>query len=344
MMMSELRRACLRSSPGGPVFGLLICGVVLSGLIGSALPALAQTYPSRPIKMISPNPVGGANDTIVRIVSGKMAPLLGQGIVIENRGGAGGKIGAEEVAHAAPDGYTLLVGSVSTHSFAPILSRSLPYDPIKDFAPISLFAQVPNVLVVNAALPVKTLRELVALAKAKPKKLNYASGGIGSTSHFAVAMFVAMAGIADDTVHVPYKGGGPALTAIMAGETEFYCGPLAGMVPYIQSGAVRALAISGDARSPLLPDVPTMAEAGLPAYSSVGWFGLLAPAGTDPAIVSRLSDVVVMAMQDPSVVQALGAQGIEPKSSSPADFAAFIQSQLDLHRRLAKDMKLEPLP
>lgn len=315
--------------------------LVLFGLMLIALPAAAQKYPDRPIRLISPNPVGGANDTITRIISGKMASLLGETIVIDNRGGAGGKIGADMVAHAAPDGYTLLAGSVSTHSFAPAMAVKLSYDPIKDFAPISLFALVPNVLVVNAKLPVKTLQELVTLAKAKPKTLNYASGGVGSTSHFAVAMFVAAAGIADDTVHVPYRGGAPALTATMAGETEFYCGPIAGMVPYIKSGAVRPLAISGDKRSPLLPDVPTMSEAGLPDFKSVGWFGLLAPAGTNSAIILRLSKAVAEANKDPKVIAALRAQGIEPKNSRPAEFAAFIQDQLDLHRKLAKQMHLE---
>jgi tripartite-type tricarboxylate transporter receptor subunit TctC len=323
-MMTYLRRA------------LLFLGLIVLGQ-----PVAAQNYPNHPIRLISPNPVGGANDTITRIISAKMAELLNTTVVIDNRGGAGGKIGADLVAHAKPDGYTLLAGSVSTHSFAPAMSVKLSYDPIKDFAPISLFALVPNVLVVNAKLPVKNLKDLVALAKAKPKTLNYASGGVGSTSHFAVAMFVAAAGIADDTVHVPYRGGAPALTATMAGETQFYCGPIAGMVPYIKSGALRPLAISGEKRSASLPDIPTMSEAALPEYKSVGWFGLLAPARTDSAIIIRLSEAVAEAIKDPKVIAALRAQGIDPKNSRPAEFAAFIQDQLDLHRKLAKQMHLD---
>jgi len=309
------------------------------GLLGQ--PALAQKYPDHTIRLISPNPVGGANDTIARIIAARMAELLGATIIIDNRGGAGGKIGADLVAHAAPDGYTLLAGSVSTHSFAPAMAVKLSYDPIKDFAPVSLFALVPNVLVVNAKLPVKNLKELIALAKAKPKTLNYASGGVGSTSHFAVAMFVAAAGIGDETVHVPYRGGAPALTATMANETQFYCGPIAGMVPYIESGALIPLAISGDTRSPSLPEVPTMSEAGLPDFKSVGWFGLLAPAGTDSAIVKRLNEAVVEANKNPKVIKALRTQGIEPKNDSPTEFAAFIQDQLELHRKLAKQMHLD---
>lgn len=307
-------------------------------------PAAAQNYPDHPIKLVSPNPVGGANDTVVRIITAKMTTLLGQPFVIENRGGAGGKIGADLVAHAQPDGYTLLAGSVSTHSFAPVMSLKLSYDPIKDFVPISLFAAIPNVLIVNSKLPVHSIKELIALAHAKPGTLNYASGGIGSTSHFAVAMFVAMADLGDMTVHVPYKGGAPALTAMMAGETQFYFGPIAGMVPYIQSGSVRPLAISGDKRSPSLPDVPTMAEAGFPQYKSVGWFGLFAPADTDPAIVNKLSASVAEATRDPQVTNALSLQGIEASASSPAQFASFVNDQLELHRKLAKDMKLELIP
>jgi tripartite-type tricarboxylate transporter receptor subunit TctC len=300
----------------------------------------AQNYPDRAIHVISPNPPGGANDTILRIVTAKMAPMLGAAIVIDNRGGGAGKIGAEAAAHAAPDGYTLLAGSVSTHSFAPITTPKLPYDPIKDFAPISLFALVQNVLVVPPKSPAKNVRELIALAKAHPGGLNYASGGPGSTSHFAVAMFVALAGISKDTVHVPYKGGNPAMMATMADEAQFYFGPIAGMVPFIDAGSVRALGISGDERSPELPDVPTMAEAGMPEYKAVSWFGLMAPAGTPPTVIDKLSIAVAKAVADPEVAAALRKQGIVPKSSQPAQFAAFIAEQLDLHRRLADEAGL----
>ena len=315
--------------------------VVLLGLTLLAPAALAQSYPDRPIRLISPNPAGGANDTIVRIIAAKMSPLLGGSFIIDNRGGAGGKIGAEAVARAAPDGYTLLAGSVSTHSFAPLVPPKPGYDPIKDFEPISLFALVQNVLVVTPSLPVANVSELIALAKAQPGKLNYASGGPGSTSHFAVAMFVALAGIQNDTVHVPYKGGAPAMTATIANDTQFYFGPMAGMVPFIEAGSVKALAVSGEARSPTLPQVPTMTEAGMPKYKAIGWFGLLAPAGTPAAIVAKLSDAVAEAVKSPEVISGLRVQGIEPASSRPAAFAAFVREQLELHKKLAEDVDLK---
>ena len=315
--------------------------VVLLGLTLLAPAALAQSYPDRPIRLISPNPAGGANDTIVRIIAAKMSPLLGGSFIIDNRGGAGGKIGAEAVARAAPDGYTLLAGSVSTHSFAPLVPPKPGYDPIKDFEPISLFALVQNVLVVTPSLPAASVAELIALAKAHPGKLNYASGGPGSTSHFAVAMFVALAGIQHDTVHVPYKGGAPAMTATIANDTQFYFGPMAGMVPFIEAGSVKALAVSGEARSPTLPQVPTMTEAGMPKYKAIGWFGLLAPAGTPAAIVAKLSDAVAEAVKSPEVISGLRVQGIEPASSRPAAFAAFVREQLELHKKLAEDVDLK---
>jgi tripartite-type tricarboxylate transporter receptor subunit TctC len=315
--------------------------VLLFGLTLLAPAALAQSYPDRPIRLISPNPAGGANDTIVRIIAAKMSPLLGGSFIIDNRGGAGGKIGAEAVARAAPDGYTLLAGSVSTHSFAPLVPPKPGYDPIKDFEPISLFALVQNVLVVTPSLPVANVSELIALAKAQPGKLNYASGGPGSTSHFAVAMFVALAGIQNDTVHVPYKGGAPAMTATIANDTQFYFGPMAGMVPFIEAGSVKALAVSGEARSPTLPQVPTMTEAGMPKYKAIGWFGLLAPAGTPAAIVAKLSDAVAEAVKSPEVITGLRVQGIEPASSRPAAFAAFVREQLELHKKLAEDVDLK---
>jgi len=303
--------------------------------------APAQSYPDRPIRVISPNPAGGSNDTIVRIVAAKMSTMLDTPIVVDNRGGAGGKIGAEAAAHAAPDGYTLLAGSVSTHSFAPVVTAKLSYDPIKDFEPISLIALVQNLLVVNPKLPVTTVKELVALAKSQPGKLNYASGGPGSTSHFAVAMFIALAGIQHDTVHVPFRGGGPAMTATIAGDTQFFFSPIAGMVPFVEAGSARPLAVSGDLRSPALPQVPTISEAGMPRYKAVGWFGLMAPAGTPAGIVAKLSDVVAAACKSPDVVTALRAQGIEPTSSRPQEFAVFVRDQLELHRQLVKDVDLK---
>ena len=318
-----------------------LLGAALGSFVLLAPTAQAQGYPERAIHVISPNPPGGANDTILRVVAAKMAPVLGGAIVIDNRGGGAGRIGAEAVARAAPDGYTLLAGSVSTHSFAPITTPKLPYDPIKDFTPISLFALVQNVLVVPPKSPAADVSALVALAKAHPGRLNYASGGPGSTSHFAVAMFVALAGIAKDTVHVPYKGGNPAMMATMADEAQFYFGPIAGMVPFIEAGSVRALAISGDERSPSLPGVPTMREAGFPEYKAVSWFGLLAPAGTPLAVIEKLSAAVAKAVDDPGVTGALRDQGIVPRSSRPAQFAAFIAEQLDLHRRLADEAGLK---
>ncbi len=315
--------------------------VLLFGLTLLAQTAVGQTYPDRSIRLVSPNPAGGANDTIVRIIAAKMSAILGASFVVDNRGGAGGKIGAEAVARAAPDGYTLLAGSVSTHSFAPLVPPKPGYDPIKDFEPISLFALVQNVLVVSPSLPVANVADLIALAKAQPGKLNYASGGPGSTSHFAVAMFVALAGIQNHTVHVPYKGGAPAVTATMANDTQFYFGPMAGMVPFIEAGSVKALAVSGEARSPSLPGVPTMREAGQPKYKAVGWFGLLAPAGTPAHIVARLSEAVAEAAKSPEVIAGLRVQGIEPASSRPQTFASFIREQLELHKKLVEDADLK---
>ena len=303
--------------------------------------AAADIYPSRPIRLISPNPAGGANDTIVRVISAKMSIVLGSSIVVDNRGGAGGKIGAEAAARSAPDGYTLLAASVSTHSFAPAVSQKLSYDPVKDFEPISLLATVQNLLVVSNKTPAKTMQELIALAKANPGKLNYASGGPGSTSHFAVAMFIALAGIQDITVHVPFRGGGPAMTATMANDTQFFFSPIAGMVPFVEAGSVRGLAISGNARSPALPNVPTIAEAGMPQYKAVGWFGLMAPAGTPKEIIAKLNAAVEVAVKDKEVVAALRAQGIEPSFTNPAEFGTFVAEQLELHKKLVKDVDLK---
>jgi tripartite-type tricarboxylate transporter receptor subunit TctC len=313
----------------------------IAAVLLATQPAVAQNFPTKPIRLVSPNPPGGANDTLSRIMAAKMAGILGAKIIVDNRGGAGGQIGGELVARAAPDGYTLLMGSVSTHSFAPITSPKLPYDPIRDFAPVSLFAVVQNVLVVNPSLPVNNVQELVALAKKAPGSLKYASGGVGSTSHFAVAMFVSAAGISKQTLHLPYKGGAPSMIATMSNETQFYLGPIPGMVPLIQAGKVKAIAITGDKRSRSLPDVPTLAEVGLAGAESSGWFGLLAPAGTPTTIIERLRWAVVETSKDPDVLQGLAAQGVEPANNSPAEFATYIAESLERYRKVVAAENLQ---
>jgi len=317
-------------------------GFIASGAM-AAQPRLSNgtEYPSRPVRLVSPNPPGGANDVIGRIVAGKLSEALGVQMVVDNRGGAGGTIGGEIVAHATPDGYTLLAGSVSTHSFNPIIHKKLGYDPLKDFAPISLFAIAHNLLVANPALPASNVKELIAAAKAKPGSLNYASGGTGSTSHFAIAMFVSLAGIAKDTVHVPYKGGAPSVTATIAGETQFYFGPMASMIPQVKAGRLKALAVGGAKRSATLPDVPTVAESGVPAYKAYGWFGLMAPAGTPKAVIARLNKAVVDGMSSNDAKQQMAQIGVEPASTTPEEFDRFIREQLELHRKIVKDLGIK---
>jgi tripartite-type tricarboxylate transporter receptor subunit TctC len=317
--------------------------IAIAALLLATGPLFAQGYPAKPIRLVSPNPPGGANDTLSRIMAAKMAGILGTKIIIDNRGGAGGQIGGELVARAAPDGYTLLMGSVSTHSFAPITSPKIPYDPIKDFAPISMFAIVQNVLVVNPSIGVNNVKDLVALAKKTPGALKYASGGVGSTSHFAVAMFVSAAGISKETLHLPYKGGGPSMVATMSNETQFYLGPIPGMVPQINAGKVKAIAITGDKRSPSLPDVPTLAELGLAGAESSGWFGPLAPAGTSAPIIDRLHQAVVETTKDSEVLKGLATQGVEPATNTPAEFTRYIADTLERYRKVvaAENLKFE---
>jgi tripartite-type tricarboxylate transporter receptor subunit TctC len=300
----------------------------------------AQSYPTRPVRMISPNPPGGANDTIARVLAAKLAETLGQQIVIDNRGGGGGVIGAELAAAAAPDGYTLLAGSVSTHSFSPALNKKLNYDPVKDFAPISLFGIAQNVLVTNPGLPASNVTQLVALAKSKSRSLNYASGGTGSTSHYAIALFVHLAGIENDTVHIPYKGGAPSVAATMAGETQFYFGPLASMTAQVRAGKLRALAVGGLKRSPQLPDVPTVAESGLPAYQSFGWFGMLAPAKTPLRIITKVHSALVDAVSSADVSQKYLQLGVDPVHNTPEQMERFLADQLARYRKAVKELDI----
>lgn len=324
------------NSKKGRVWRVLLAACLMAGN------AAAETFPARPIRMISPNPAGGANDTIARIVVNKLSEVLGTQLVIDNRGGGGGVIGGEIAARATPDGYTLLAGSVSTHSFAPLIHPRLGYDPVADFAPISLFAIAQNLLVVHPSVPAANVRDLIALAKARPGTLNYASGGTGSTSHFAVALFVSVADMVKDTVHVPYKGGAPAITATISRETQFYFGPMAGgSVPHVRAGRLKALAVGGAKRSPVLPEVPTVAESGLPAYNAAGWFGLFAPAKTPRAIVTRLNQAVVKAMSAPDVMQKFVDLAVDPVSNTPEEFGRFVREQLETHRRLVTQLGIK---
>lgn len=312
-----------------------VCAIILTTF------AAAQDYPNRPVRMISPNPPSGANDTIGRIIALKLGEVLGQPMVIDNRGGAGGTLGAEIAAQANPDGYTLLAGSVSTHSFSPALKARLNYDPVKDFTPISLFAISQNLLVTNPSLRVNTVSELVALAKSKSKSLNYASGGTGSTSHYAIALFVYRAGIDKETVHIPYKGGGPSVAATMSGETQFYFGPMASMISQVQAGKLKALAVGGIKRSPTLPDIPTVAESGIPTYQSFGWFGMLAPAKTPKAIITRLHAATVRAVSAPDIGQKFLQLGVDPVHNTPDEFGRFIADQLVRYKSAVKELGIQ---
>lgn len=303
--------------------------------------AVAQDYPNRSVRMISPNPPSGANDTIGRIIAIKLGEMLGQQMVVDNRGGAGGTLGAEIAAQANPDGYTLLAGSVSTHSFSPALKAKLNYDPVKDFTPISLFAISQNLLVTNPSLKVASVKELVALAKAKPRALNYASGGAGSTSHYAIALFVYRAGIDKETVHIPYKGGAPSVAATMSGETQFYFGPMASMTSQVQAGKLKAIAVGGIKRSPTLPDVPTVAESGIPTYQSFGWFGMLAPARTPKPIIAKLHAATVRAVTAPDIGQKFLQLGVDPVHNTPEEFGRFIADQLLRYKSAVKELGIQ---
>jgi tripartite-type tricarboxylate transporter receptor subunit TctC len=288
--------------------------------------AFGQSYPERPIRIISPNPAGGSNDTIVRIVAARMSAILDTPIIIDNRGGAGGKIGAEAVAHATPDGYTLLAGSVSTHSFAPVVAAKLNYDPIKDFEPISLVTSAPYVLLVHPSLPVRNVKELIALARAKPGQLNYGSSGNGTAGHLAMELVKTQAKI--DLQHVPYKGSQPLQTDLIGGQVVTGFGDALSSTPLVQAGRLRALAVSSAKRGHMLPDVPTMAEAALPGFDVTVWQGILAPAGTPREIVTRLHSEIISTLQKPEVQSRMAALGVETIGSSPQEFAAFIKRDI----------------
>ena len=310
---------------------------MFAALLGST--AQAQNYPDRPIRVVNGFAAGGGTDLLLRTLLPKMGEILGQQLIIDYRPAAGGNLAMDIVAKAAPDGYTLLMGSPGLAT-NPSLYRDLTFDPLRDFAPISLIGTVQNVLVVNPALPVHSVAELVALAKKDPGKLNFASPGYGTSLHLAAELFKASEGL--DIVHVPYKGGLQAVTDVLAGKPELMFNVLPSALPYIQAGKLRALAVTGTTRSPTLPDVPTMIEAGLPNYTAFTWNGLLAPAGTPRPIIDRLHAAIVQALQDPAVREGYARIGTDPDSDTPEQFSELIRAETAKWSRVIKAANIQP--
>jgi len=301
------------------------------------LPVAAQQYPSKPIRLVVPFPPGGPTDVVSRLLAPKLAELLGQQIVVENRGGSGGMIGTEQVAKAVPDGYTIIMGTIGGLAVAKSLNPRLGYDTLRDLAPITQSVSVTSILIVHPSVPAKNVRELLAIAKSSPGKLNYASSGNGTVTHLAGELLKLRGKVS--IVHVPYKGGAPALTAIMSGEVDMSYENSLIITPYIRSGRVRALAVTGATRSKLLPDLPTIAET-LPGYNASGWYGLLAPAATPKPIIARLHVEAAKALHSPDIVAKLASQGAEPVGNTPEEFTAFIRSEISKWANLVKAAKM----
>ena len=303
---------------------VLACIATLAG--SGAGSALAQNYPTRVVRVVVPQAPGAQSELFARMLGQKLGESLGQSVINDPRPGAGGAIGAEVAARAAPDGYTLLFGTNSTHGSNPALYARLPYDPVRDFAPIALTVGMPYVLSVHPSLPVTSLKQLIAFAKSKPGQLYYASAGNGSTHHLSGELFKSMARI--NIVHVPYKGGPPATAATVGGEVSMLFNTVGSVQPSVKSGRLRALAVTTTSRSGALSDVPTMAEAGLPGFEMQSWFGLLAPAGTPRPIISRLNAETIKALNTPEMKSAIATMGANLMSGSPEQFADHIKSEI----------------
>jgi tripartite-type tricarboxylate transporter receptor subunit TctC len=300
--------------------------VAASTALFNVLPVAAADYPSRPVTLVVAVTPGGPSDVLARIVGKKMEQLLGQPFVIENRPGAGGNIAAEGVAHAAPDGYTLLMGNNSILATNEALYKHINYSPGKDFVPITLIGTQANILVVNPGVPAHSLKELIALAKAQPGKINFASSGYGAAAHLAGELFKSEAKI--DIVHVPYKGAAPALQDVIGGHDQMMFATAASVIGHIEGGRVRALAVTTLKRTKILPDIPTMDEAGLKGFDASTWHGLVAPAGTPPQVIAALHDAAVKALHDPTVETSLEKLGVDIVGDTPKEFQAYINSEI----------------
>jgi tripartite-type tricarboxylate transporter receptor subunit TctC len=311
----------------------LLGATALALALAAGLVHGADTWPARPVKLVIPFPPGGSNDVVGRVIATQLGERLGQQVVVDNRGGAGGVIGTEMVAKSAPDGYTLLF--ISSAYAANSSLYKLPYDPVKSFTPLAMIAAGPNVLAVAPSLQVNSVKELLALAKQKPGKLNYASAGIGSFQHLGSALFVNMARV--DIVHVPFKGGGPAMVDVIAGNTQVLLSSLVQTLPQIKAGKLKALGVGGLKRSPTLPEVPTISEAGVPGYDAVNWWGIIAPAGTPPAIVARVHKELGIIVQTPEMQKRFEAEAVEAVQMTPAEFGQYIDRETVKWARVVRE-------
>ena len=306
-------------------------GLVLALL---AAAATAQPYPSRPVRLIIPFPPGGSNDIVGRMAAAQLGERLGQAVVVDNRTGAGGTIGTDVAAKALPDGYTLLLISTA-HAFNAAMYKKLPYDPAGSFVPVAMLGTGPAALVVHPSLPVHSVQDLIALAKQKPGQLNWAAAGVGSFQHLASALFRQQAGV--DVVFVQYKGGGPAMMDLIAGHADVSMGSLIQMLPHVRSGKLRALGTTGTKRSAVLPDVPTIAEAGVPGYEASNWWGIVAPAGTPPAIIERLHAELSVILTSAETKRRFEAEGADAVPMRPDEFGRFIQAETAKWARVVKE-------
>jgi len=315
--------------------GAVSLAAVLAGGLAVATPAAAQTYPTKPITIVVPFPAGGTTDILARIISQGLGKELGQSVIIDNRGGAGGNIGGALAAKAPADGHTLFMGTVGTHAINGALYKKMPFDHIKDFAPLTRVAMVPNLLVAHPSQPFKTVKELIAYAKANPGKVNFGSSGNGSSIHLSGELFRSMTGI--DMVHVPYKGSAPAVADLLGGQIGIMFDNMPSAIQHVRSGKLRPIAVTTAKRSPELPDVPTVAEAGVPGYEATSWFGMFAIANTPAPVVARIHAALTKVLADPEVKKQIAAQGGELVIEKPQQFADFIAKETAKWSKVVKD-------
>jgi tripartite-type tricarboxylate transporter receptor subunit TctC len=314
---------------------LRAAALTLFVLTGTSEGAPAQTYPDKPIRLVVPFSAGGTTDILARAVGQKLGEHLGQQVVVDNKPGAGGNIGSDIVAKSAPDGYTLVMGTVGTHAINASLYKKMPYDHIKDFVPVSLVALVPNILVVHPSVPANSVKELIAYAKANPGKLNFASSGNGTSIHLSGELFKTTAGV--EMTHVPYKGSAPAVTDLLGGQVQLMFDNMPSALPHVKAGKLKALGVTTAKRFPAAPDIPTIAEAGVPGYEASSWFGVLAPAGTPKEIVNKLSSEIAKILQTPEIKERLLSQGAEPVGNTPDQFTAFIKAETAKWAKVVKE-------